>query len=71
MQTVGGFVFHGDPERLTFNVMRNQGTEKNDRPGRSNDNDKNRNRCGADQQFPSQGSKVTKVYRSKLHKRLL
>jgi hypothetical protein len=35
--------------------MSDQWTEENDRPGRSNDNDKNRNRCKADEYFPSQG----------------
>jgi hypothetical protein len=68
MQTVGGFAFHGDAKRIAFNVTRGQGTKKNDRSGHSNDSDKNRNRCGANQQFPSQGSKVTKLYRYKVTK---
>ena len=71
MQTLRGFLFHTDAKRRAFNVMSDQRTEKNDGPYRSSDNDEDRNRYSANQNFPSQGSKVTKVYRSKLHKRLL
>ena len=71
MQTLRGFPFHTDAKRRAFNVMSDQRTEKNDGPYRSSDNDEDRNRCSANQYFPSQGSKVTKVYRSKLHKRPL
>jgi hypothetical protein len=55
MQTVGGFVFHGNAERIAFNVMRNQWTEENDRPGCGSDNYENRYRSKADDYFSSQG----------------
>ena len=55
MQAVGGFVFHGDAKRATFDVMSGQGTEENERPARGSDNKKYRNRCNADDYFPSQG----------------
>src|SRR5205823_3264171 len=71
MQTLRSFLFHTDAKRSAFNVMSDQRAEKNDGPHRSSDNDEDRNRCSANQYFPSQGSKVTKVYRSKLHKRPL
>jgi len=55
MQAFRRLIFHRCAKCITFNVMSDQWTEENDRPGRSNDNDKNRNRCKADEYFPSQG----------------
>ena len=68
MQAVGRFVLHGNAKGIPFEVMSSYWPEETDRPCRSNDNDNNRKRCSANQQFPSQWSKVTKLYRYKVTK---
>jgi hypothetical protein len=49
MQTIGGLIFDGNAKCIAFNVMSDQRTEENDRPGGGSDNDKNRNRNSTNQ----------------------
>jgi hypothetical protein len=51
MQALCRLIFHRGAECITFDVIGNQWTEKDDRPSRSNDNAKNRNHCEADDYF--------------------
>ena len=63
MQAFRRLLFHGHAKRVAFDVMSTQRTEKNNRSGCDSEDDKNRNRSGADQCFPSQ---VGKMGREKL-----
>jgi hypothetical protein len=57
MQTFRGFIFHGLTKAIAFDVMSEQGAEKQRHARCSRDYEKNRNRSSVDQPFPLQGGK--------------